>query len=114
MFCKLISYLRPVFLHSGVYMYITLVIIFASPLRQGRAAFASLTHWCYNIVDDRSDDKCYISSCPNYLGDALKGGKATDVNLKDALISQKKCAVATGKKSYVINRLQDEINYLGG
>ncbi len=69
-------------------------------------------HRCYNVVDTHADNKCYISGCPNYLREALLGGSATDARLKSALVDQKGCAQRKGRPSWVLHRLQSEIDFL--
>ena len=104
---------------------------------RGRAVLASISHWCYNVVDNTADDKCYLEQCENYLRNALLGKtvisklsvskkyklilkyffarpKATDADLKSALESQLVCATANNRSDFVLNRLRGEIAFLEG
>ena len=104
---------------------------------RGRAVLASISHWCYDVVDNTADDKCYLEQCENYLRDALLGKtvisklsgsnkdklilkyfcaepQATDADLKSALESQLACATANNRSSFVLNRLRGEIAFLEG
>lgn len=79
---------------------------------KGKAVLASLTHWCYNVVDDTSDGKCYHKGCTNFLRNALIGKKATDTDLKNALIAQKACLTQLDEAQWKIVRIQNEIDFL--
>ncbi len=68
---------------------------------------------CYSAVKTVPDGKCYISGCgSNPLREALQGGRATDGDLRAALVRQKECAVSKGRPAWVAHRLQGEIDFL--
>ena len=79
---------------------------------KGVAVMASLTHWCFNIVDNVADGKCYHENCPNYLRDVLIDKTATDEDLLYGLALQKKCLEDLGEPSWKSGRIQKEMNYL--
>ncbi len=55
----------------------------------GRAVLASISHWCYDVVDNTADNKCYLEQCDNYLRNALLDKKVIFMfSLKNTVASQ--------------------------
>ena len=80
----------------------------------GKAVLASLSHWCYQAVRTSTDNKCYVSGCPNYLRSAFPvgGGTGTNAALKSALLSLRSCAARRGRPAWMLGRLQREAAYI--